>query len=169
MNEDDPCRINNILSMLEEEDGMKKIIDLWLSHSSYNHDNIEEVLVDYLLQKNIGLNNLVDTFLDVLVELLEDHSKKSSKEIVWVDKPKPQHILVVFGLINPNIHFEFPFQWIYMIEHLILCTLHFIPTFGVLRVCKLEPEPHKYLVGFKFIDSHPTLQFPLHKSFMVGP
>lgn len=74
--EDDPCSVENILSMLKESDGMKKIGDLQLKRPSYDQDQIEKVLVDHLVQNSIALGDLTYVFLNVLYEVLKDHLKK---------------------------------------------------------------------------------------------
>lgn len=57
-NEEGALFKTKILQIVQEEDGIQKIVDIWLNGPSYEHDFIENTLGRYFVHNNIELESL---------------------------------------------------------------------------------------------------------------
>lgn len=80
--EDDSCSVDNILSFLKKEIRLKKVCELWLECPPIIKDQIEEILVDYLVQNCISLDSISNILSNVLCEVLRGRMKHSVKALV---------------------------------------------------------------------------------------
>jgi hypothetical protein len=66
--EEDDLSQEKVLKIPEQQDGIKKYGDIWLSSPSYDQDEIFDSLVAYITQNDIGLDELKDILSNVLIE-----------------------------------------------------------------------------------------------------
>lgn len=78
--EDDSLLKAKILQLVQEKDGMKKIVDLWLERPSYAQDLIENTLSSYFVHNNIGLESLHNVFPKELIECIKEFMVSESSD-----------------------------------------------------------------------------------------
>lgn len=61
-----------ILQIVQEEDGMKKITDIWINGPSYEQDSIEDTLGRYFIDDNIELESLQNVLPKELIECIRE-------------------------------------------------------------------------------------------------